>query len=44
MFDGPVQEKSRRKKLGGKDAGTDNIFGRDTFDYGNKSNNMNVLT
>lgn len=43
IFEGPIQEKPRRKKLGQNDAGTENIFGKDRVDFDNKSNAMNVI-
>lgn len=44
VFDGPIQERLRRKNLGSKnDHGTDAIFGQDKLDYG-KSNNHGLMT
>jgi len=43
VFDGPIQEAPRRKKLGQNDAGTDSLFGQDRVDYGNKSNTINII-
>lgn len=43
VFEGPVIDPPNRKKLGRKDAGTENLFGSHTVDYDNKSNKMNIL-
>ena len=33
VFEGPIVEESRRKKLGREDAGQESIFGRDQLEY-----------
>lgn len=43
VFEGPIIEKSTRKKLGKGDSGTENLFGSDKVDLDNRSNNMPVL-
>lgn len=43
VFAGPTNEKSKRKKLGGNDAGTENLFGDHRVDFDNKSNTMPIL-
>lgn len=43
IFEGPVQEPCKRKKLGKGDAGTESIFGKDRVDFNNKSNTMNII-
>lgn len=43
IFEGPIEEKPRRKKLGQSDAGTESIFGRDRVDFDNKSNTLNII-
>lgn len=44
VFEGPQPNPCRRKKLGAKDSGVDHMFGSDRIDYGNKSNNMVILS
>lgn len=43
VFEGPVPEKSKRKKLGQADAKVDELFGKDKCDFENKSNAMAVI-
>ena len=44
VFAGAEQEKPRRKKLGGADAGTESLFGDQRVDFDNKSNTMPILS
>ncbi|CDW87720.1 UNKNOWN [Stylonychia lemnae] len=44
VFEGPITEQSRRKKLGQGDAGVETLFGQDRIDFENKSNAMPVLS
>ena len=43
IFEGPIAESPRRRKLGQKDSGTENLFGKEKCDFENKSNHMPVL-
>lgn len=43
VFDGPIVEQSKRKKLGGKGTGAENLFGQEKIDYENKSNQMVII-
>jgi hypothetical protein len=43
VFEGPIIEQARRKKLGGNDAGIENLFGQAKVDFDNKSNTMTVI-
>lgn len=43
VFAEPIIEESRRKKLEKPGAGTVGLFGTDRVDYGNKSNNINII-
>ena len=44
MFEGPIVEPARRKKLGQSDHEVETLFGKDRVDFGNKSNAMPILS
>ena len=44
IFEGPIVEQSKRKRLNYNDKGGDHLFGTSKIDYANRSNNISILT